>query len=115
MRADPAELMRPVLHGDVVAAARALLPLPDCARAAALRGMLARAAAADAYRKRFGRAHRAWGNGSLMAVALPRVRGAEPFLDDAEYCRCLALVFETLAAWRAENRGRAALRVRARR
>lgn len=95
--------MRPVLHGDVTAAARALMPLSEKARPAALRGMLARAGAADAFRKRFGRAHPDWGNGSLMAVALRGVRGPEPFLDTPDYCRCLALVFEELVKWRAEK------------
>lgn len=102
--------MRPVLHGDVTAAARALLPLPEEVRPAALRGMLARAGAADAYRKRFGRGHPDWGNGSLMAVALRGVAGPEPFLDAPDYCRCLALVFEELVRWRAQkaaNGGRA--------
>ncbi|MGB8623260.1 MAG: hypothetical protein WCD16_10615 [Paracoccaceae bacterium] len=102
--------MRPVLHGDVVAAARALLPLPERARRDALRGMLTRAGAADAYRKRFGRAHPDWGNGSLMAVAQRGATAPEPFLDVSDYCRCMALVFDTLVAWRAEraasNRGR---------
>jgi len=96
--------MRPVLHGDVVAAACALLPLAEEERAPALRGMLARAVAADAYRRRFGRAHPDWGNGTLMAVARRPGQGVrEPFLDDPDYCRCMALVFETLVDWRAER------------
>lgn len=103
--------MRPVLHGDVVAAARALLTLPEAARPATIRRMLVLADAADAYRKRFGRAHSAWGNGSLMAAAMPAVRGPEPFLDAPDYCRCLSLVFDTLVTWRSEraalSRGRA--------
>ncbi|MCV2880990.1 hypothetical protein [Actibacterium sp. XHP0104] len=93
--------MRPVLHGDVVSAARALMGLPEAARRAAFQGMLVRASAADAYRKRFGKAHPEWGNGSLMAVALPGVKGPEPFLDAPDYCRCLSLVFDMLVEWRA--------------
>lgn len=92
--------MRPVQHGDVVAAARALLRLPETGRAAALRRMLAQARAADAYRKRLGKAHPEWGNGSLMAVALRGGVPPEPKLDVPDYCRCLVMVFEELVAWR---------------
>jgi len=84
-------------------AARVLLPLPEAERPGRLRHMLTLASAADAYRKRFGRAHALWGNGSLMAVALPQVRGQAPGLNDASYCRCLAMVLETLVDWRAER------------
>ncbi|MEX5729273.1 hypothetical protein Ga0609869_002626 [Rhodovulum iodosum] len=92
--------MRPVLHGDAVAAALALMPLPEAARAGAITAMLARAGAADAYRKRFGRSHPRWGDGSLMALARGRPLPPEPALDDAGYCRCLSLVFAAIAEWR---------------
>ena len=95
--------MRPVLHGDVVAAALVLLRLPGSARSEVMRDMLEQAAAADLYRKRLGKGHPAWGNGSLMAVAMRRERAAEPFLDDPEYCRCLITVFSELLAWRGER------------
>lgn len=89
--------MRPILPGDAVAAARALYARPPAARLGAMATMLARAEAADAYRKRFHRAHPAWGNGSLMALAQREDLPPEPPLDDPDYCRCLALVFATLA------------------
>lgn len=95
--------MRPVLHGDVIAAAQAVLCLPEAARAGALRVMMSRAAAADAYRKRLGRAHPLWGNGSLMALARRGPLPPAPALSDNEFCRCLALVFDTLVEWRAER------------
>jgi hypothetical protein len=95
--------MRPVLQGDVSAAAQAVLRLPEAARAGTLRLMMSRAAAADAYRKRFGRAHPLWGNGSLMALARRGPLPPAPSLSDNEFCRCLALVFETLIDWRAER------------
>lgn len=93
--------MRPVLHGDAVAAARVLYALPEGERARAMRVMLARAEAADAFRKRFGRAHPRWGSGSLMSVAQRGDLPAEPALDDCDYARCLACVFTALADWRA--------------
>lgn len=95
--------MRPVLHGDVVAAACALLARPDAERPVLMQRMLSEAAIADLYRKRLGRPHPIWGNGSLMAAARRRVRAAEPFLDDRDYCACLAMVFEALIDWRAER------------
>jgi hypothetical protein len=99
--------MRAVLHGDVVAAARVLLALPDSARASCLDRMLDEARWADAYRKRTGRAHPLWGNGSLMAAALRRPARPEPALGDAEYCRCLIAVFEALLARRGAPQPRA--------
>lgn len=88
--------MRPVLLGDLVAAACAIYPLPEAARAAEAARMLAQARAADVYRKRFGRGHPLWGNGSLMAVACARPRIREPFLNDGTYLRCLAVVIAAL-------------------
>jgi len=95
--------MRPVLHGDAVAAARVLSALQPAAREGAIARMLSRAEAADAYRRRFARAHPRWGNGSLMAVALSERPAGEPPLDDPDYCRCLACVFLALAARRERN------------
>lgn len=95
--------MRPILHGDAVAAALALSTLPKPARSGAMAEMLARAGAADAYRKRFGRAHPRWGDGSLMALARQHPLPPEPTLDEVGYCLCLALVFQSIAAWRAEK------------
>ncbi|WP_428543182.1 hypothetical protein [Profundibacter sp.] len=95
--------MRPVLHGDVVAAALVLLRVPVSACPEVMRDMLEQAAAADLYRKRLGKGHPEWGNGSLMAVAMRRERAGEPFLDDPDYCRCLIAAFSTLLEWRAER------------
>ena len=97
--------MRPVMHGDVVSAACAVLPLPALQRRGAILRMLAQARAADAYRKRFGRAHPLWGNGSLMAVARGHRVGPEPGLGDPAYCACLAQVFDTLVEWYGERAG----------
>ncbi len=98
--------MRPVVYADMVAAARALLALPEGQRRGKMQQMLDQAAAADLYRKRLGRGHPLWGNGCLMAVASRRPAPPEPFLDDPQYCKCLILVLETLLAWRAERAGR---------
>lgn len=97
--------MRAIGHGDVVSTACAVLGLPSRARRRAVLRLLDQAHAADAYRKRFGRAHPIWGNGSLMAVARGvQVPGAgvrtEPRLGDLRYCRCLAQVFDIIVEWR---------------
>lgn len=95
--------MRPVLHGDVMAAARVLLRLPCDKRQAVMQQMLERASFADLYYKRLGRGHAEWGNGSLMAVAFARDMAIETFLDDPDYCSCFVLVFEALIQWRSER------------
>ncbi len=90
--------MRRVLHGDVVAAARALLATSPAQRADLMTRMLAEAEAADAHRQRTGRAHPVWGTGSLMSAALSRPCAREPYLDDPDYAACLLQVFEALVA-----------------
>jgi len=95
--------MRPVLHSDVVAAARVLLRLPDGCRRREMRRLLEQAAVADLYRKRLRQVHPQWGNGSLMAAAGARDMAPEKFLDDPDYCCCLMLVFEVLLDWRRER------------
>jgi len=89
--------MRPVLHSDLIFAARALMALPSCARATAADHLIARADAADRYRRRFGRAHADWGNGTLMALACKTTLPPEPSLRDPAYTACLAAVLAALA------------------
>lgn len=88
--------MRPVLPGDISAAARALLPVPPAQRRELAARLLREAHAADCYRKRFKKAHAMWGNGTLMAAALKRPTGREPRLDDQEYLECQSIVFNAL-------------------
>lgn len=93
--------MRAVTHGDVVAAARAIRRMPRAARLGAVMGMLEKAHVADRFRKRFGRAHPLWGNGSLMAVALQsHCEQAEPFPSDSCQLDAMATVIEAILAWR---------------
>ncbi|WP_371169682.1 hypothetical protein [Aliiroseovarius sp. 2305UL8-7] len=98
--------MRPVLPGDVAAAGCALLVLPAPKRPGAMLEMLHRAEAADRYRRALGRAHPAWGNGSLGSVAMSLPRTAEPFPNDPDYVDCMMTVF---AALKARNDRRAVL------
>ena len=84
-------------------AARVLLRVPHHQRKAVMRQMLERASYADLYYKRIGRGHPDWGNGSLMAAAHTWDMAPEPFLDDADYCRCFMVVFDMLIRWRSER------------
>ncbi|MBK5947400.1 hypothetical protein CCR83_13340 [Rhodobacter veldkampii DSM 11550] len=89
--------MRQITLGDVTAVARALMLVPGPARIALLDWMLDAAGAADRYRKRLGRVHPHWGNGSLMAVARRGRLMPEPWLTEPDYLDCLGLVIAALA------------------
>jgi len=93
--------MRPVMHGDLTGLARHLLTLPPDQRPAACAQALDQADAADRYRKRLGRAHPLWGNGTLMARARVLPVPREPALCDPAYAACLMLVLAKLMQRRA--------------
>ena len=95
--------MRPVLLGDVVSAARALLAVAPSERPGRLASLLFAADKAERHWRQVGRSHPRCGDGSLMAAALASGASPEPSLDNADYCRCLVLVLNALAA-RAELR-----------
>lgn len=88
--------MRPVLHGDVSNAARALLRVPPGLRKGLCARMITEAEAADAYARGSGRVHPLWGNGSLMSAARKRMLADEPTFDDGDYCECFELVLRRL-------------------
>jgi hypothetical protein len=96
--------MRQVLLGDVVAAARSVLELSPPERAAAVSKMIDNAHIADKVMKRTGLPHKTWGNGSLMAAALPKPKGTEPFLSDLDYLAAIRLILEALAVWKQNQR-----------
>lgn len=104
--------MRQLLHGDVVAAARALLAAPAETREATMVNMLLAADIADHYRKTLGRAHPRYGTGSLMAAASGWPQPPEPGLDDSDYLACLICVLSVIRsrkeAARPQERNRAA-------
>ena len=97
--------MRPVLHGDVSNAARALLAVPSALRPSFCARLIAEAEAADSYAGRTGRLHPFWGNGSLMSAARMRVLANEPTFDDPEYCACFEMVLRGLCDRRAARPG----------
>lgn len=88
--------MRPVLHGDVSAAARVLLAAPPDTREALCVRMLAEAELAHRHVSATGRLHPLHGNGSLMATAHNRRLADEPGFDDLQYCQCFEVVLRNL-------------------
>ncbi|WP_037309874.1 hypothetical protein [Ruegeria halocynthiae] len=88
--------MRPVLHGDVSAAARVLLTAPLADRDRLCARMIREAELADDYVGQTGRMHPFWGNGSLMAAARNRRLADEPGFDNLQYCQCFELVLRHL-------------------
>ncbi len=88
--------MRPVLHGDVSNAARALLRVPRGMRRDLCARLIREAEAADVYARETGSLHPVWGNGSLMSAARKRGVADEPTFDDVEYCACFELVLRGL-------------------
>lgn len=92
--------MRPVLHGDIVAAARVLLMLPHALRHQRIQVLIAAARLADMHRLQTGGAHPLYGNGSLMDVASRQPQAPEPLPGDTAYLACLNMVIEALLAAR---------------
>ncbi|MDU8911061.1 hypothetical protein [Aestuariicoccus sp. MJ-SS9] len=88
--------MRPVLIGDVTAAACALLAVPPARRTALARRLIAEAEAARRYQDGTGRAHPDWGNGTLMSAALAHPRRPEPRAGEPDFLECLMLVLAAL-------------------
>ena len=83
------------------ASARVLLCLPSGRRWQAAQELVARAEAADRYRRRLGRTHPGWGNGTLMAAAMARPMAPGHRPDHPDYADCLMLVLDALRRHRA--------------
>ena len=88
--------MRPVLHGDVTSAARALLLVNADRRRFLCGQFLEQADMAEAYVQQYGRLHASYGNGTLMAAARSYPLADEPTFDDPEYCHCVVTVLMAL-------------------
>lgn len=99
--------MRRIAHPDLSAAARALLAMPEARRAAEAERIILEAEAADRYRRRTGRPHPLWGNGTLEGAARGRMLADPRALSDSGYLGCLALVLEALLRHRREIHSRA--------
>lgn len=94
--------MRPVLHSDLRAAARALLAITNSQRVGVLAQMIDHAETADRYMRRLGKPHAEWGTGTLASAARKRCLAPEPTMDSSEYCACLGIVLRGLIERRAK-------------
>jgi hypothetical protein len=88
--------LRPLLHGDVSSAARALLLVPLADRDAHCRKMIAQAQIAYLHMQSTDRIHPQWGNGSLMSAARRHPLPQEPNFDERDYRHCWQVVLAAL-------------------
>lgn len=92
--------MRPVTYTDLEAVARALIAAGPM-RERRLDQILAEADIADRYRKRLGRWHRPFGDGSLAAAARGHAMVQPRGCADRAFLECLSLVLDALV-WRGQ-------------
>ena len=93
--------MRAVMIGDLMALARGISGLPAAKRVSECLRAFDCAHVADKYRKRFGRLHPKWGNGSVMGFALLAYGGHRRHdLSDPAYCAAFEIVLKALRLWR---------------
>ena len=90
--------MRPIHLADLEAAARALMCCPNAARTALARQLIARADAADIYRKRSRKPHPTFGTGTLMSAAAVLPQAPRPQALDSNALDALAKMIAALAA-----------------
>lgn len=102
--------MRPVLVGDVFSLAARLAQFPQADRHDHCLRLLQETEAADKYRKKLGRIHPLWGNGSLMGrVGCGAYSCASgPAFQSEEFCACVGEVLVCLQVWRAYKRSASA-------
>ncbi|RYG91933.1 hypothetical protein EU803_05640 [Loktanella sp. IMCC34160] len=90
--------MRPLLPGDLDMAVRALLAVPEPDRPGLARQLLDEAQVADKTCRRLGRAHPAFGDGSLYEAARRHQRESLPDYCNDSYCAALAVLIEAVMA-----------------
>lgn len=93
--------MRAVTSGDLRLLARHLAGLRRTERPDVALRLLERAHVADRYRKRTGKAHRLWGDGSL-AAAIPKasLAGTEPSVADRDHLEALSDALTAILRWK---------------
>lgn len=96
--------MRAVTSGDIHLLARHLAGFRRAERGAAALRILEQAHVADSYRKRMGKAHGFWGDGSL-AAATPRsvLVGAGPAVLDLPHLEAMGNALEAILRWKQMN------------
>ena len=89
--------MRPVTLADIEAATQAVMAAGEEARQTFAATLLSQARRADRYRRKSGRAHPRFGDGTLLSAALCHPRAARPACFDAGWLDALAHVLRALA------------------
>lgn len=93
--------MRPFCHADLVLAARLLWLLPEEGRRPQLAAILCLADAADRYRKRLGKTHAFWGDGSVAGYIGARYTlPPEPSLVAEGYLEAKLAALHGFLEWR---------------
>lgn len=93
--------MRAVTSGDIRMLARHLTGVRRRDRPDVALRLLERAHVADRYRKRTGKAHELWGDGSL-AAAIPKasLAGAETFVADRDHLEAMSDALAAILCWK---------------
>ncbi len=99
--------MRAITSGDIGMLARHLARFrPEERQAVALR-LLDRAHAADRFRRRMGRAHRLWGDGSLAAALPPaEIARARPVIMDRQHLEAMHDALRAILCWKDRSASR---------
>ena len=97
--------MRRVLLDEVLQAARVIEPLERAEQTRYLADWLYLAHSADKFRKRTGRAHAQWGNGSLADVLPQRAGFGATDLGRDSFCRALTVALAALMVHRSARPG----------
>ncbi|MGB3147952.1 MAG: hypothetical protein WBA91_09395 [Paracoccaceae bacterium] len=97
--------MRAVTYADIIAAARRLWALEESERSALMSLSLSRAHAADLYRKRTGRVHPFWGNGTLAGYfgSAGPLAPAPPLIAPG-FMEALFQALHSILEWRSRQR-----------
>ena len=88
--------MRAVHLSDLNLAARTLLAVPVMQRRDTIRDIFKAAHIADKYRKRTGRPHTWFGNGTISGACQRRAKAHSPDRCDPDYLACMGIVIRAL-------------------
>jgi hypothetical protein len=105
--------MRAILIDDILALSQFLLQIPEPLRMRAVGALVAEAHKADQFRKRTGRAHSEWGNGSLTSAAMMRRGPAQAgTASDLDYLAAIRAAVDGLTAWKRQQAQRGGRRTK---
>ena len=91
--------MRAARLDEVLRAAGCLKTLPDASQPGQAAQWITDCHFADKYRKRLGKNHAEWGNGSLLARVGPTCILGQTDLGDPDYLQAVITILSALLAW----------------